>query len=160
MELGYPKDLSTVTVMRAESVVNVTGGLAELASVMGSAASSFAMIHSGKVAVALAPHVAQRLAREGWSKDDVKRHLYHNGRMTAAAWEKSWLYGLGGGRWPAWLEEAARQGSIPAVRAAEDITVIVAGGNLPIPQHAYFPSWGFPPCRITKVIGSAGGLVR
>jgi hypothetical protein len=41
VELGYRADQSTVTVMRAETVINMTGGLEELASVIGSAASLF-----------------------------------------------------------------------------------------------------------------------
>ncbi len=28
----------------------------------------------------------------------------------------------------------------------------VAGGNIPLPQHAYLPSWDFPPCRLTRPI--------
>lgn len=51
VELGYDKDVSVVTVTRAETAINVTGGLEELASVMGSLASTFAMLHDGKVAV-------------------------------------------------------------------------------------------------------------
>ena len=48
VELGYRPSQSTVTVLRAETVINVTGGLDELASVIGSAASLFGILHSGK----------------------------------------------------------------------------------------------------------------
>ena len=34
----------------------------------------------------------------------------------------------------------------------EDIVIVVAGGDIPIPQNAYCPSWGFPPARITREI--------
>jgi hypothetical protein len=122
---------------------------------MGSAASAFAMLHEGKVAVALAPYVARRLADKGRSKDDVKQWLFEHGRMPAEELKRSWLWSAIAGRegWPRWVREAAEQGAaVPAVRAPEDITIIVAGGDLEIPQHAYFPSWGFPPCRIVKEI--------
>jgi len=35
----------------------------------------------------------------------------------------------------------------------------VAGADLPIPQHVYCPSWGYPPCRVTREIAAppAGG---
>ena len=56
---------STVTVLRAETVINVTGGLDELASVIGSAASLFGILHSGKAAVILSPFTARRLAKDG-----------------------------------------------------------------------------------------------
>ena len=68
VELGYAPDISTVTVMRAETAINITGGLAEVASVMSTAASYFTVMHTGKVAVALAPYVAQQLGRRGWRK--------------------------------------------------------------------------------------------
>lgn len=155
IELGFAESASVLVAMRAECAINVTGGLEEIASVMGSAASAFAMLHEGKVAVALAPYVACRLAGKGWSKDDVKRWLFEHGRMPAEALRRSWLWSAIAGResWPRWVREAVEHGSaVPAVRAPEDITLIVAGGDLEIPQHAYFPSWGFPPCRIVKEI--------
>jgi hypothetical protein len=153
VELGYRPDRSVVTVLRAETVVNVTGGLDELASVMGSAVSLFAMLHEGKVAVIVAPFTARRLAREGWSKDDVKRELHSRGRLPAETWRRSWLHGaVRATDWPGWVREAAGTGAIPAVRDPADITVVVAGADLAIPQHAYCPSWGHPPCRVTREI--------
>src|SRR5215813_12653821 len=68
VELGYGADQSTVTVMRAETVINVTGGLEELASVTGCAASRFCILHSGKAAVILASFTARRLAQDGWTR--------------------------------------------------------------------------------------------
>ena len=48
------------------------------------------------------------------------------------------------------MREAAREGAIPAVAAPEDLVVFVAGGDVPIPQCAYFPSWGFPRCLVAR----------
>jgi hypothetical protein len=153
-DLGLLPEESAVTVMRAESVINVTGGLTELASVMGSAASMFSTAHEGRVAVIVAPFVARALAAEGWSKDDVKGHLFEHGRLPAELWRGAWLKELRAAEktWPDWVLAAAKEGRVPVVRAKEDITVVVAGADLPIPQCAYFPTWGFPPCRITKRI--------
>lgn len=148
-EIGYP-GASTLTVMRTETVVNVTGGLGEIASVMASAASMFSMMHDGRVAVALSPYLARQLAEKGWSKDDVKTYLHERGRMRAEDWRRSWAFEvMKNSRWPKWVIAAADKGSIPAVGSPEHITIIVAGGDLAITQNAYFPSWGFPPCRIT-----------
>lgn len=153
VELGYAADVSTVTVMRAESAINVTGGLAELASVMGSLASAMGTRSEGKVAVIVAPYVAQDLAAKGWTKDAVKQYLYEHGRIPVEQVEKAWLSRRKGlESWPEWARESAKGGAIPAVKDPQDITVIVAGADLAIPQHAYFPSWGRPPVRITKEI--------
>jgi hypothetical protein len=155
VELGFAATASVLVVMRAECAINVTGSLEEIASVMGSAASAFTMLHEGKVAVALAPYVARRLAEKGLGKNEVKRWLFEHGRMPAEELRRSWLWSTIARRdgWPQWVRAAAeREGTVPAVRAPEDITIVVAGGDLEIPQHAYFPSWGFPPCRIVKEI--------
>jgi hypothetical protein len=154
VELGYRVEQSTVTVLRAETVINVTGGLAEVASVMASAASAFTMRYEGRVAVVVAPFVARRLAAEGWSKDDVKRHLHATARVAAADWRRWWLRATAR-EWPAWVRQAEPAGALPVVKDPDDITVVVAGADLAIPQLAYFPSWGFPPCRVTREIALA-----
>jgi len=153
-ELGFAPEDSVLVVQRAESVVNVTGGLDELASVMASATSAFSRLHGGKVAVILAPFVARILADEGRSKGDVRAYLHEHSRVSAAEFDKSWLRARLAGKnsWPNWVEEGVKQGSVPAVEIPDDITVIVAGGDIPIPQCAYMPSWGFPACRIARKI--------
>jgi hypothetical protein len=158
VELGYRREQSAVTVLRAETVINVTGGLAEVASVMAGAASAFTMRYEGRVTVVVAPFVARRLAAEGWSKDDVKRRLHEQARVPVAAWRQWWLRTTAP-EWPAFIREAEASGHLPVVKAPEDITVVVAGADLPIPQLAYLPSWGFPPCRVTREITPAIDLV-
>jgi hypothetical protein len=153
VELGFEAAATTVTLMRAESVINVTGGLEEIASVMGSAASQFSIMHGGRVAVVLAPYVARRLAGRGWSKRDVKQWLYEKGRVAAAEWEGWWgRKTLSSHQWPGWVSRAAAKGAIPIVGDLDDITLVIAGGDLHIPQHVYLPTWGFPICRITRQI--------
>lgn len=153
-EAGLPAAANAVTVMRAETAINVTGGLEELASVMGSAASAFGILHGGKPAVILAPATAARLAGDGWGRAEVRRWLWEHGRWPTGQWERSWIYRTiaGPDRWPDWVLAAADSGAIPPAPAPEDIAVIVAGGDVPIAQQVYFPSWGFPPCRITKEV--------
>ena len=140
--------------VRAETVINVTGGLAEIASVMGTAASGFGILWSGRPTVLIAPAVAADCARRGMSKDDVRRFLWEHGRWSREDWQKSWLTEriVAGRRWPDWVEEAAKAGDIPAARSPDDIVLVVAGGDIPIPQNAYCPSWGFPPACITREV--------
>jgi hypothetical protein len=154
VELGYRPEQSVVIALRAETVINVTGGRDELASVMGSAASLFGILHSGKAGVILSPFTARRLAAEGRGRADVRRELFTRGRLPAAVWRRSWLHATArAADWPEWVRAAAeRDGAIPAVREPDDITLVVAGADLPIPQHAYCPSWGHPPCRVTREI--------
>jgi hypothetical protein len=158
-ETGLSRDASAVTVMRAESIINVTGGLDELASVMGSAASAFSILWGGCSTVIVAPALAATLAKEGWTKHAVRERLFERGRWPTEAWRASWLHRTIGDaeRWPEWARVAADRGALPAVGRPEDLVVVVAGGNTPIPQHAYCPSWGFPPARITRVVELPAG---
>lgn len=121
---------------------------------MGSAASNFTILHEGKVAVLMAPATARELAAKGWSKNDVRRWLHREGWLSAEVLKRSWLFtsAYGPAHWPGWVREAAAAGRVPAVRNPEDIIVVVVGGDTSIAQHAYCPSWGFPPCCITREI--------
>ena len=151
-DVGMRADQSALTLLRAESCINVTGELEELASVMGSAASAFSMLHGGHVAVLVAPATARRLAGMGWSKREVANYLFEHGRIAPAQWRGLWIrrhigqtYGL-----PAWIRAAeAGGGAIPVVQGPQSIIVFVAGGEAPIAQQVYFPTWGFPACRLT-----------
>jgi len=152
-EHGFRKEATTLTVMRAETAINVTGGLDELASVMASAASNFARCHSGKVAAVVSPHTARSLAGQGFTKADARRYLWERSGMPAADWQASWVTAtLKSHRWPDWVKDGLAKGAVPAVGGPDDIVLVVAGGDVPITQQAYFPSWGFPPCCITKEI--------
>jgi hypothetical protein len=154
VEAGLATEASAVTLTRAESVINVTGGLAEIASVIGTAASGFGILWNGRPTVLLAPAVAADCAKRGMSKEDVRRFLWQRGRWRREDWRASWLTEriVVGRRWPDWVEDAAKAGDIPPCRTPDDIVLVVAGGDIPIPQNAYCPSWGFPPARITREI--------
>lgn len=157
VEAGLAETASAVTLMRAECAINVTGDLDDIADVMGSAVSAFSLLHGGRVAVLLAPHTAARLAGAGKSKADVAQYLFEHGRIAPERWRRLWVrreivpsYGA-----PEWVSRAEAGGSIPVVESPDHIVIFVAGGDAPIAQHAYFPTWGFPACRITLPIVSA-----
>lgn len=152
-DAGFDPAQSTVTVTRAESVINVTGGLEEIASVMGSSASAFQILWQGMATVILAPPTAAELARRGMSKADVRQWLYDHARWPTQQWRASWIHKtMQADRWQPWVLAGAEQGGIPPVRSPDDIVLIVAGGDVPIAQQAYCPSWGFPPCAVTRQV--------
>lgn len=156
---GFDAAQNIVTVLRAESAINVTGGLEEVASVMGSAASAFSWLHGGIVTAAISPATAVALAKDGVSKEEARRWLHENGRISAEALKSLWIYrNVGKAKeWPAWAEAAIEAGAVPPVADPEKITLVVAGGDVPIAQQAYFPTWGYPDCRIMKEIALPSG---
>lgn len=152
-EFGYEAGQSVVTVTRAESIVNVTGGLPEIASVMGSSTSAFQILWQGRPTVIVAPPTAAALARQDMTRADVRRWLFESARWPAEQWRASWIYKtMQADRWQPWVVEAADRGGIPPVRSPDDIVLVVAGGDVPIAQQAYCPSWGFPPAAITRQV--------
>ena len=154
LDFGIEASASALIVQRAETVVNVTGGLNEIASVMGSAASAFQMAYGGHPCVVISPFTAKQLAASGMSRADVRNWLHAHGRMDRQVFESLWLRQetIEASRWPAWLDTTG-DGPLPVVEHADDITVIVAGPDIAIAQHAYLPTWGFPSCRIVKRLG-------
>ncbi len=156
---GFDAAQNIVTVLRAESAINVTGGLEEVASVMGSAASAFSWLHGGIVTAAISPATAAALAKDGVSKEEARRWLHENGRISAEALKSLWIYrNVGKAKeWPAWAGAAIEAGAVPPVADPEKITLVVAGGDVPIAQQAYFPTWGYPDCRIMKEIALPSG---
>ncbi|MBC8452148.1 MAG: hypothetical protein H8D70_02885, partial [Rhodospirillaceae bacterium] len=151
---GFRAEQNVVTLLRAESAINVTGGLEEVASVMGSAASAFSWLHGGVVTVAISPATAAALAKDGVSKEDARRWLHENGRISSEILKSLWIYRNAGKakEWPAWAIAAIEEGRVPPVADPDQITLVVAGGDVPIAQQAYFPTWGYPDCRIMKEI--------
>jgi hypothetical protein len=154
-ESGLASEDSAITLLRAECSINVTGELDDVASVMASAVSVFSIMHGGCVCVLLAPATAAKLSGMRWSKRDIANHLFERGRIPFDVWNTLWVrkqiapnYGL-----PRWVQAAQERGlPIPVVAQAEDIVIFVAGGDAPIPQHVYFPTWGFPICRLVVPI--------
>lgn len=147
VELGYGPEDTIVVLTRAETAINVTGGLTEVASVMGSAASLFTVVHRGIPALLLAPAVAAEQARRGRSRRDVAKWLAMEARLSRTLWRTSWL-----AKAVTAFPEPPGDGDLPVLTDPDDLLLFVAGGRIPIPQHVYFPSWGHPPCRVVRRI--------
>ena len=91
------------------------------------------------------------------SKQDVKQWLHREGRVPVDQFRSFWLKRetIEASRWPAWLGDLTAGARLPVVEHPDDITLVVAGGDLPIAQQAYLPTWGFPVCRIHHTVYAA-----
>lgn len=159
VDARFAADQNVVTVLRAASAINVTGGLEEVASVMGSAASAFSWLHGGIVTVAISPATAAALDRDGISKAEARVWLHQNGRISSEELKSLWIYNNAGKakEWPDWTLKAIDAGRVPPVEDPDKITLVVAGGDISIAQQAYFPTWGYPDCRILKEVALPTG---
>lgn len=101
----------------------------------------------GESLVALSPSEARHLDDCGWSRTDVRQHLFETARTPLGE-----LRPRGSARptadsehfyewWPTWIDQTDEDFPVPVAEKAEDIHVIVTGGDS-IPWAAVCPGWG------------------
>jgi hypothetical protein len=131
VEAGLPADTSTVTVFGAEGPHNIQdhhsntalGVLLTVAGAMGQAGSNN-LLGRGWPLLSLGPEHAATIAKEGYTKQQVKQFLYKHARYPLKR------LGLEYQRQQVerWGVADAPDTMVPIVRRPEDISIIVAGG--------------------------------
>jgi hypothetical protein len=131
VEAGLPADTSTVTVFGAEGPHNIQdhhshtalGVLLTVAGAMGQAGSNN-LLGRGWPLLSLGPEHAATIAKEGYTKQQVKQFLYEHARYPLKR------LGLEYQRQQVerWGVADAPDTMVPIVRRPEDISIIVAGG--------------------------------
>ena len=82
-------------------------------------------------------HAADIFA-SGLSKDDIRQFIHQNARMPLHQLKDVAHYG--NRNWPSWVDETRPDTLVPIVRDADDIVIIVAGGD---GRHsAWLSGWG------------------
>jgi len=131
VEAGLPADVSTVTVFGCEGPHNIQdhysntglGVLLTIAGAMGQAGSNN-LLGAGWPLLSLGPEHAATIARDGYTKRQVKEFLFEHARFPFAR--------LGAECQRQQVEHrgavAAPDTMLPIVRQAKDISVIVVGG--------------------------------
>lgn len=159
LELGYPASASTVTVVGVRSVhpvmeTTVATGIEVMRTIVGTmtaiGVSSYYQLGTGaQIVLVLCPEHAADIAGSGLSKSDVREYIYQNARMPLHRLKDLGHYG--NRNWPAWIDETDQETLVPVVRAAEDIVVLVAGGD---GRHsAWLAGWGVTRLVTEEIIG-------
>ncbi len=128
VERGFDASTSTVTVVAAENPHNVndhTAVTAEevLTSIVGSIAimgSNNVLSRRGTPIIALGPEHAATIAKDGFSKSDVKAFIFEKARIPRSKFYKGAIQ-----KYYADLDEDAL---VPITGKKEDLIVIVVGG--------------------------------
>jgi hypothetical protein len=147
-ELGFPADVSTVTVVAAEAPHNLndhssttaTGVLTTFADTMATMGKNDTYVGFGRHApvVVFGPEHAHTVAREGWSKSDVRRFLFENARKPVGTLKRGGMWTMR--EWPPWMEELDDDALVPIVEKETDFILVVAGGE---GKHSmYMPTIG------------------
>ncbi|MCC7396738.1 MAG: hypothetical protein IT455_06690 [Planctomycetes bacterium] len=156
VERGHDRSTSTVTVVGAEAPHNINdhgsesaaGLLKTIAESMCQPGSNNAYLYDEGPWVVLGPEHAAALAREGWTKEAVKAHLFEHSQIPIERWSRDNIERYLLIRWPAclsdrvraWLKDPAQTVKVPLCTRAEHINIIVAGGA---GKHSLFiPTFG------------------
>jgi hypothetical protein len=145
MERGFPEQTSTVTVMAAEGPHNINDhGSMNAEAVLQTIAGTMTglgtndLFFGGEPMVVLGLEHAAIIAKDGFSKEDIKRWLFEKARVDFSALVPRNLNRIKANR-PRWFEDANNH-SLPVVDDYRDIIVTVIGGA---GKHSlYIPSFG------------------
>ena len=129
VERGFCPQENTVTVMAAESPLNVSDHLSFsapdiLTTIVGTLASqgnNNIKMQIGEPLVVLGPEHAKTIGQDGLTKKDIKEFLFQKAKLPKSAFSKEYQHN----RFAHFSEDAL----IPLVQKPEDIIVIVAGGG-------------------------------
>ena len=138
VERGFATQESTVTVTGAHGPHHVTDmvstqprgvltTLADSMSVMG----TYNAYRGGEVLIVMSPTHASILASNGWSKNDAKYYLWENARKPLGKLKQGGSFNFRGVlSWPKWVDMEDDNSLMPVAHRPEDITIIVAGGEV------------------------------
>ena len=149
VELGFARDVSTVTVFGAEGQHNIndhesiTGeGLLKMAAGTVATTGANNLYFDGAPLFVFGPEHAATIARDGYSKADVKKYLYEHGRVPLGMLSEENIERRIR-QWPVFKGEYAEAGPerlIPVMKSPDNAYVIVLGG--PGKHSAYIPTFG------------------
>ena len=100
-----------------------------------------------QMTLVLCPEHAAEIHASGLTKQDVREYVFQNARMPLKRLEGIAHYG--NRNWPRWIDESDPDAMIPIVGSADDVLVVVAGGD---GRHsAWLAGWGVTR-RTTQVV--------
>ena len=160
VELGYDSDASLVTVAGIRGVytvmeTTVSSGIEILRTIVGtmtgSGASNYYQLGTRtQIVLIICPEHAAEMAHYGLTKWDVREYVYQNARAPVA--ELQGVAHYGNRNWPAWIDENLPGATLPIVQTAEDIVVLVAGGD---GRHsAWLAGWGVTRITTQEIVNA------
>ncbi len=149
VEFGFPREVSTVSVYGAESPHNLNDhesntGLGLLKMMAGTVAITGAnnVYFDGAPLLIFGPEHAATIARDGFSKSDVRKYIHEHGRVRLDAFSDENIERRIR-QWPVFkgeFTEAGPERLVPVMKSADNIHIAVIGGA---GKHsAYVPTFG------------------
>jgi hypothetical protein len=165
VELGFPRETSTVTVVSAEGPHNINdhesltaeGILTMVAGTMAITGSNNAY-YAGQPVLAFGPEHAATVAGGGMGKDDVKQWLFDHATLTLARFSKETIERRFRRKLAEQYAHAPLDAPVRMVSKPEDLIVIVTGGA---GKHSqYVPTFGNTRAATRALKRADGTLVK
>ncbi|MFC1986905.1 hypothetical protein ACFLWC_07995 [Chloroflexota bacterium] len=149
VERGFDASTSTVTLVCTENPHNINDHnaiaaeeiLTTIAGSITTMGSNNVLTQSGTSILALGPEHAATIARDGFSKSDVKAFIHEKARIPRRRFHKGIIQGL--------YRDFDKDAIIPVVANKEELMVIVVGG--PGKHSSFLPAFSYSH-PITKAI--------
>ncbi len=165
VEMGFAADATTVTVYGAEPPHNVNdheslNGEGLLKMIAGTIAQTGAnnVYYPGEPLVVVGPEHAASIARDGFSKADVKKYLFEHARIPLGAFSEHNIERRMP-QWTSYLPDITidqRDRMLPIIKSEDGVHVIVVGGA---GKHsAYIPTFG-PTRPVTLALKKRDGTL-
>lgn len=149
VERGYPAEASTVTVFSAEGPHNINdheslSAEGILKTVVGTVSITGAnnIWFDGEILVIFGPEHAATVAKDGYSKQDVKRYIHEHAWLPLSAFSRENLERRLR-QWPVFegkFAEASMDTRVPMVKQPDQVVIAVVGGS---GKHsAFVPTFG------------------
>ena len=162
VEHGFQPDDNVVTVVACEGPHNINdhgsiSGLGVLTTIAMSMrqAGSNNIGGRGEPVLVFGPEHAAQVARDGYSKDDVKRFVYEHALFRVAEWSPDWQQSE---RFARLKEETGQAEFSRVLERWQDLDVIVAGG--PGKHSAWMPTFGGTGTVMRRIERADGSPVR
>lgn len=136
-DYGLAHDASAATLFACEAPHSVNdhinhhakGILSTIADTMATLGNNNLHCH-GDVMVVISPEHAATIAKDHWTKQDVKEFLFERARVPMHLAKTGGMYSKENKEafWPKWLQEADDNEMVPLVKRPDRIAVTVAGG--------------------------------
>lgn len=159
VERGFPRAVSTVTVIGAEGPHNIQehfsntglGILQTVAGAMGQAGSNNILGH-GYPMLSLGPEHAATIAADGYTKAQIREYIYREAAYPLARLSAEYVEGL---RQRNTIGAEVDDGLARIMARPEDLLIIVAGG--PGKHSCWHPTFGGATKPVTRVIADRHG---
>ncbi|MFQ6028560.1 MAG: hypothetical protein ACE5Q6_13820, partial [Dehalococcoidia bacterium] len=153
VELGLDPESSMVTLAGIRGIYvimesTVPTGIQVLRTLVDSIRtvgfSNYYQIGTGaQITLVICPEHAVEMHASGLSKADIREYIFQNARMPLSRLKGVAHYG--NRNWPSWIDESNPDTMVPITRCADDVVVVVAGGD---GRHsAWLSGWG-----VTRVV--------